>query len=227
MSVEKRLRIPPVIQRAGVFAFVVLMVVISIAAQQPGAPQSSTQQWPNSSRTAIVCEPPEIGSPYISVDSWVYPAVERLYSLGYIDQVYLGMRPWTRASLSHMLQGIDAEIEDANRYADSTAGEAQDTYTALIHFLHYDAGMQCLTHQRSFHVESVYTVGRGVSGTPLHDSYHLGSTIINDYGRPYESGFNNYSGASGYATAGRFTLYVRGEFEVAPSATGYSSTLAQ
>jgi hypothetical protein len=72
----------------------------------------------------------------------------------------------------------------------------------------------------------VYTVARGISGTPLRDSYHLGSTIINDYGRPYENGFNNYSGASGYASAGRFVFYIRGEFEAAPSATGYSQTLA-
>jgi hypothetical protein len=70
-------------------------------------------------------------------------------------------------------------------------------------------------------------VTRGISGTPLRDSFHLGSTIINDYGRPYENGFNNYSGASGYATAGRFTLYVRGEFQGAPSAAGYSQSLAQ
>jgi hypothetical protein len=62
---------------------------------------------------------------------------------------------------------------------------------------------------------------------PLRDSFHLGSTIINDYGRPYENGFNNYSGGSGYATAGRFTVYMRGEFQAAPSAAGYSPTLAQ
>ena len=67
----------------------------------------------------------------------------------------------------------------------------------------------------------------GISGTPLRDSFHLGSTIINDYGRSYENGLNNYSGASGYAAAGRFVLYVRGEFQGAPSATGYSTALAQ
>jgi hypothetical protein len=136
------------------------------------------------------------------------------------------MRPWTRASLSQMLEDIDAQIEDANTYGVSTTGEAQDIYAALIHFLNYDAGMQCLTHQGNSHIESVYSVARAISGTPLRDSYHLGSTIINDYGRPYENGFNNYSGASGYAAAGRFVFYARGEFEAAPSATGYSPALA-
>jgi len=87
--------------------------------------------------------------------------------------------------------------------------------------------MQCLTQQSGEHVESLYSAARAISGTPLRDSFHLGSTIINDYGRPYENGFNSYSGASGYATAGRFTLYLRGEFQGASSATGYSSALAQ
>jgi hypothetical protein len=204
-----------------------LMTSIPIAAEQPATPEGTGQSERNSSGSATVCEPSTLGSPYIPVDSWVYPAVLRLYSLGYVDHVYLGMRPWTRASLSNMLEDIDAQIEDANTYGVSTAGEAQDIYAALIHFLHYDAEMQCLTHQSNYHIESVYSVVRGISGTPLRDSFHLGSTIINDYGRPYENGFNNYSGASGYAAAGRFTLYVRGEFQGAPSAAGYSQTLAQ
>jgi hypothetical protein len=151
----------------------------------------------------------------------------RLYAMGYADDVYLGMRPWTRASVSHMLKVTSAEIQDADMYGDPTAGEAQNIYGALIHFLHYDAGMQCVTQQGGAHVESLYSVARAISGLPLRDSFHLGSTIINDYGRPYENGFNNYSGASGYAIAGRFTLYVRGEFQGAPSAAGYSQTLAQ
>ena len=50
---------------------------------------------------------------------------------------------------------------------------------------------------------------------------------MNDYGRPYESGFNNYSGMSGYASAGRFAVYARVEFQGASSATGYSAALAQ
>jgi hypothetical protein len=196
-------------------------------AAQPATPEGTGQLGRDAGGPVSVCEPSTLGSPYIPVDSWVYSAVLRLYSMSYVDHVYLGMRPWTRASLSNMLEDIDAQIEDANTYGVSTAGEAQNIYAALIHFLHYDVGMQCQTHQGNSHVESVYTVARGISGTPLRDSFHLGSTIINDYGRPYENGINNYSGTSGYATVGRFTLYVRGEFQGAPSAVGYSQSLAQ
>ena len=227
MNVNRHVAIAPVFQCATVLAGLILMTAAPIAAEQPATPEGTGQSERNSAGSATVCEPSTQGSPYIPVDSWVYPAVLRLYSMGYIDHVYLGMRPWTRASLSHVLEDIDAQIEDANTYGVSTAGEAQDIYAALSHFLRYDAEMQCLTHQGNPHVESVYTAARGISGTPLRDSFHLGSTIINDYGRPYENGFNNYSGTSGYATAGRFTLYARGEFQGASSAAGYSQSVAQ
>jgi hypothetical protein len=142
-----------------------------------------------------------------------------------VDDVFLGMRPWTRASVSHMVEEAGAHIEDAD--AGAATDEAQNIYYALMHELRYDSQGPCLAHQGNSRVESVYSVARAISGTPLRDSFHLGSTIINDYGRPYENGFNNYSGASGYAIAGRFTFYVRGEFQGAPSAAGYSQTLAQ
>ena len=212
---------------AAVLAGLLLSTASTLAAEQPGTPGNAGQSASSTPDIGTHCEPVTRGSTYIPVDSWVYPAVMRLYAMGYADDVYLGMRPWTRASVSHMLKVTSAEIQDADMYGDPTAGEAQNIYGALIHFLHYDAGMQCVTQQGGAHVESLYSVARAISGLPLRDSFHLGSTIINDYGRPYENGFNNYSGASGYAIAGRFTLYVRGEFQGAPSAAGYSQTLAQ
>jgi hypothetical protein len=227
MNMNRYVTITPVIQCATVLVGLSLMTATPIAAQQPAAPEGAGQSGRDSSRSATVCEPSKQGSPYIPVDSWVYPAVLRLYSMGYIDHVYLGMRPWTRASLSHMLEDIDAQFHDADMYGDPTTGEAQDIYAALIRFLHYDAEKQCLLHGAKSRIESVYSVARGISGTPLRDSYHLGSTIINDYGRPYQNGFNNYSGASGYASADRFILYVRGEFQGVPSAGGYSQSVAQ
>jgi len=175
--------------------------------------------------SASACVPSVLGSPYVPVDSWVYPAMLRLYSLGYVDTVYLGMRPWTRSSMSHMLEEAGTHIEDAKPGPE--ADEARGIYEALNRELDADRQGPCLAHQGMARIESSYTVMRAISGTPLRDSFHLGSTIVNDYGRPYENGFNNYTGASGYASMGRFTLYARGEFHDAPSASGYSQTLAQ
>ena len=195
------------------------MSLCALAAEAPATPQPAPRP--------SACEAKTADSAYIPVDSWIYPAVLRLYSMGYVDHVYLGMRPWTRSSMEHMLEDIDAQIDDANTYDDATASEAQGIYSALLHFLRFEGVTLCFPHQVNVHLESGYTVARGISGTPLRDSYHLGSTIINDFGRPYENGFNNYSGMSGYGIAGRFVLYVRGEFEGAPSATGYSQAVAQ
>jgi len=55
----------------------------------------------------------------------------------------------------------------------------------------------------------------------LNDSYHFGQTIINNFGRPYQQGFNTYEGFSGYGTTGRYTVYIRGEFQAAPSGPAY------
>jgi hypothetical protein len=162
-------------------------------------------------------------SPYIPVDSWVYPAVMRLYGLGYIDAVYLGIRPWTRANLGEMLEDAADHLEDAD--SGSLTEEAQKLYDALSREAGNEMADPCKVRKGTAYVESVYSVMRGMSGTPLRDSFHLGSTVVNDYGRPYSNGFNNYSGLSGYASAGRFLAYVRGEFRGVPTTIGYSSTL--
>ncbi len=161
------------------------------------------------------------GSTYVPMDSWIYPALDRLHSLGYIDSAFMGIRPWTRLSIAHMLE-MSADRIDTDKGND----EAKSIYLAVLQEVQPDIDNATEVNHPSGQLESVYTTLRGISGTPLRDSFHLGQTIINDYGRPYEGGFNNYSGFSARGEAGRFTLYLRGEFQRAPSATGYSPALA-
>ena len=149
----------------------------------------------------------------------------RLYSLGYIDSMFLNLRPWTRASVARMLEDAGPRIDDDQ--GTEAGDQAQEIYDALLHELRDDIQGPCLTQKGQARIESAYTVIRGISGNPLRDSYHMGSTIINDYGRPYQAGFNNFTGASGYATAGRFSFYARAEFQRAPSGTGYSEAVAE
>ena len=218
-----------VLRFAALSALLSLFTAAPGMAQQTIAPKAAaapeTKPLSHDVGVAPPCAPAALGSPYIPVDSWIYPAVLRLYSLGFVDSVYLGMRPWTRASLGHMVEQAGARIDDAD--GGSAADEAQGIYDALLHELSFDDRGPCLEHKGNARIESIYSVARAIGGTPLDDSFHLGSTIVNDYGRPYENGFNNYTGASGYASLGRFVLYVRGEFDGAPSAGGYSLGLAQ
>jgi hypothetical protein len=207
------------------FSLAVPLIAWSMIAACPARAQQGGSQGSSGTSSAMDdCEPQVVDSPYIPVDSWIYPAVMRLYSLGYLDTVYVGMRPWTRANLQTMLDEVNSHIEDED--LGPNGNDAVKIYEALTHELRNDAQDPCAKHVRGARVESVYSVDRAISGTPLRDSFHLGSTIVNDYGRPYSHGFDDYSGASGYAFAGRFLVYARGEFQGAPSTTGYSPTLA-
>ena len=164
---------------------------------------------------------PNLGSTYIPVDSWIYPALMRLYSLGYLDRAFIDMRPWTRISVLRMLAAEQERI-----HMERNNEEALAIYTAVLQELQPDiktAGGWAV-HST---LESTYERAMGIGGTPLNDSFHIGQTIINNYGRPYEQGFNNYTGFSARSTSGPFALYVRGEYQHAPSATGYSPALAQ
>ena len=158
------------------------------------------------------------GSSYIPVDSWIYPAAVRLYELGYLPTAYLGMRPWTRASLEHMLELSAPALRDS---------EADPETVEIFGALQRELAPELNAKGRAdVAVESVYARALGIHGPVLNDSYHLGQTIINDYGRPYEPGWNAMGGYRLEAAAGRFDLSVRGEFQHAPAATGYSAAVA-
>jgi hypothetical protein len=44
-----------------------------------------------------------MGPPYVPLDSWVYPAIERLEAMGYVETAMLGMRPWTRLECARLV----------------------------------------------------------------------------------------------------------------------------
>src|SRR5260370_13038360 len=45
-----------------------------------------------------------IGSPYVELDSWIYPVLERLAAFGYIHSEFSDTRPWTRIECARMVQ---------------------------------------------------------------------------------------------------------------------------
>jgi hypothetical protein len=162
-----------------------------------------------------------IGSTYVPIDNWIYPALDRLHALGHLDTAFLGLRPWTRSSILNMLD----ESEDAIR-ADLSNPEALRIYLAVDKELEPRDNYNPTLRHPSVTFESAYIRALGIGGTPLRDSYHLGQTIVNDYGRPYAEGFNPTTGFSARSEASRFALYFRGEYQHAPGAPGYSPALA-
>jgi hypothetical protein len=168
-----------------------------------------------------------LSSGYIPVDSFVYPEALRLYSLGYLDTAFINMRPWTRRSLLHMLQlSTPAIVAGGNNEAIGILAKLNDYLVAEDPNAPMD-GTRFRARGMVYGVQSVYERALGINGQTLRDSFHLGQTIANDYGRPYAPGFNNITGFSTVNEWGRFSLFVRGEYQHAPSTTGYSYDLAE
>jgi hypothetical protein len=181
-------------------------------------PRSSVQAYPPyAPEGPVPYHLDHLSSTYIPVDSPMYQMALRLWSMGYIDSAFIEMRPWTRRSLLHMLDQSSRKITD----------EGNDEAIALLARLKSDlideGGENNTSRGTVYGVETVYTRMLGISGQTLRDSFHLGQTISNDYGRPYEPGFNNVTGFSSVNEVGRFSLYVRGEYQHAPSGPGYST----
>lgn len=154
-----------------------------------------------------------MGSSYVPFDSWVYSALERLAALGYIQSESLSVRPWTRLECARLLH------EAASRASTDAPAEVQQLYTSLSTEFGYESELINGERNLNTQFESAYSRFTGISGTPLTDNYHFGQTLLNDYGRPYETGFNGADGVSGYTTAGPLVFYVRGEYQYAPSAS--------
>ena len=171
---------------------------------EAGAPaeSASSEYLPISSRDGSI-----FGSTYVPMDSWMYPALDRLSSLGYLDTAFFGLRPWTRLSIEKALEDCADKLDVGND------DEATRIYLAVRRELNSD-----LT-DGPIHVEldSLYTRLMQISGSkPLTSSFEFGQTLINDDGRPYAQGFNNITGFKARAEAGRFSLNVRAEYQHAP-----------
>jgi membrane-associated phospholipid phosphatase len=157
--------------------------------------------------------PNYMASPYVPLDSWIYPALQRLIALGAMQSNMLGMRPWTRMACARMVE----EAGDKLQNDDTESGEAGKIYKTLTNEFVSEIKRLDGDPNVSARVESVYTRVTGISGTPLRDGYNFGQTIVNDYGRPYWTGVNNTTGITADAEAGPVAFSFQGEYQHAPA----------
>jgi hypothetical protein len=176
-------------------------------------------QTQKKSREKNAREPSAMGSPYVPLDSWIYPALERLIATGHIEDAFLGIRPWTRIECARLLDEIQGKYYQVE---DELSPEDLQLYNTLTMEFSTEITLLDGGENNTIRLESVYSRITGISGQPLTDGYHLGETITNDFGRPYQEGFNNVTGFSGWAAAGRWIAYVNGEYQHAPSGPALS-----
>ncbi|HEX7422590.1 MAG TPA: capsule assembly Wzi family protein, partial [Terriglobales bacterium] len=166
-------------------------------------------------------DPAYMGSPYVPLDSWVYPMFDRLAALGLIKTAFFGLRPWTRLECARLVEEASANRADYGNQSDAMQG----IYDALYAEFALERGNLGGERNLSAQIESVYTRFAEIAGPPIRDSYHFGQTIINDYGRPFGRGANIVTGFSSRAVAGPVAFYVRGEYQHAPGAPAYSDAV--
>lgn len=152
--------------------------------------------------------PGNMASTYVPLDSWVYPAFERMAALGYVQTGFVGLRPWTRMECARQLM----EAEDLG------AGEAGASVQQLYRSLSSEFALELqrlegASPNEGVQLESVYTRFTGISGQPLIDGYHFAQTLANDFGRPYGGGANWYAGGATRAVVGPFAFYARAEYQ--------------
>jgi membrane-associated phospholipid phosphatase len=153
------------------------------------------------------------GSPYVPLDSWIYPTLDRIAGLGLIDSGFAGMRPWTRRECTRLLGEAEEKLGDG----ENENMEAAKLIASLEREFQLEMESANGGANTSFRVESVYARTEKISGMPLSDGYHFAQTQINDFGRPYGEGWNTITGFSSYSTSGRWTAYLRGEWQTAPA----------
>ena len=158
------------------------------------------------------------GSVYVPLDSWIYPAFERLIALGYIQGAYLDLRPWTRLACVRLLQRSEELFGSEN-----INQAAAKLYAALRNEFQPDYVLATRdTPEAHAEIDSVYERSSGVAGRPLNDSFHFGQTFTDDYGRPFAQGLNQSAGFAGRAEYGPFSVSFRGEYNYAPGSDAYS-----
>lgn len=52
-----------------------------------------------------------MGSPFVALDSWVYPTFERLAALGYVHTAIMGLKPWTRLECARLAEESGEALE--------------------------------------------------------------------------------------------------------------------
>src|SRR5437773_2767513 len=162
------------------------------------------------------------GSPYVPLDSWIYPAFDRLAAWGAIDSGFAGMRPWTRLECARLLSEAGDRIVEIQ----SVSG-AEKTYQLLETEFRDELDGKGGDGRFRGRAESVYARVTAISGEPLTDGNHFGQTLVNDFGRPYQEGFNSVEGISAWTTSGGWVGYVRAEYQHSPSAPAQPDSARQ
>ena len=191
-------------------------------ASQQTAPQAvaTSAAWENGSNNGS----DKIGSTNVPMDSWIYPALERLSSMGLVPFQSVAIRPWTRQECRRQVQQAKDILSGirGSYYAvdDGIMNEAE----RLIPQLEQELAEPNESSQAV--LESGYMRVGTIAGPALYDGFHIGQTWTNDFGRPLGRGTSTIAGYSIRAVHGRFFFYNRQELQQTPTIPATTAALS-
>lgn len=200
--------------------------IVYRAHHDPELGGSSWQPY-SDSRTYLERDRPRqsMGTTFVELDSWVYPAMDRLAGLGYLHTALQGLRPWTRMQCALLAQQaseqLDQQLQDGKIPADGTTALA----ARLLQEFAYEIALVDGGRNAAAKLESIYLRAVSISGPDLTDGYHFGQTISYDFGRPFQRGTDGQVGGSFRAAAGPLAFYIRTEYQHAPGAPAPSQAV--
>ena len=155
------------------------------------------------------------------MDSWIYPALERLNAMGLIPFQSTAIRPWTRIECLRQVREAEEVLAGQHGHLyDVDAGakaEAERLLPQLEHELNAPAA------GREAVLEAAYARAGTIAGPALTDSFHYGQTWWNDFGRPLGRGTSAIAGYAVRANYRRFYLFDRQEMQQSPTTSGISA----
>lgn len=189
--------------RTSTLSLMCIMLTTILHAANSLAPQDASQRSASN-----------MASTYVPLESWVYPAFERLASEGYLQSAFLDLRPWTRMDCGRLVEEDEDNIDDRQLVSSDVL--------SLLRSLREEFGPELERRiggrNAEFRLESLDQRITSIAGRPLTDGYHFSETLVDDEGRPFAEGANIYSGTSFRATVGPFAAYINAELQRVPSA---------
>jgi len=162
-----------------------------------------------------------MGTSFVPLDSWVYLAINRLAGLGYIRTEIAGLSPWTRMECARLTEEAREGLEDDG----ILNAQAMALVERLRREFSYEMALLDGGRNLTADLDSVYVRAVSISGPALTDGFHFGQTVAYDFGRPFERGTNGQAGGAFHVAAGPIAIYVRAEYQHAPSAPAPSDAV--
>ena len=183
-------------------------------AGSPQAPASASPQPGSVAEREPSMDDDRVGSTNVPMDSWIYPALERLGSMGLVPSQSVAIRPWTRQECRRQVReaedilfgfaSLDAPIDD------DAKNEAERLLPDLERELEEPDGSDTAV------LEAAYARVGTIAGPALTDGFHFGQTWWNDFGRPLGRGNSAILGYAARAVSGRLFLFDRQELQTDP-----------